>query len=193
MIYYTNIGGILMASYINQCGSCINYEFEGDNRKGYCEWYKAYYYPTDSCNHQKSRNEVSTCYITTVMCDILEYPDDCYYLNQLRDFRNNVMQNDKKYADILYEYDTVGPLIAQNLKRDFTAESDKEFIIQLFNFYILPTVRYIQDNKYEEAISRYQEMTKDLEEYYNIKPTNIVPDNYDFTTGGHGKVNKKIK
>ena len=42
---------------IECCGNCEYYDYEGKNRKGHCEWYKAYYYPDDSCSHFKEGEE----------------------------------------------------------------------------------------------------------------------------------------
>ena len=36
-------------AYETQCGGCIDYDFQGDNYKGYCSYYRSYYYPGDSC------------------------------------------------------------------------------------------------------------------------------------------------
>lgn len=42
-----------MAYYVKyRCGSCKYFEWDGcDYSKGYCAWYKTYYYPSDSCDH----------------------------------------------------------------------------------------------------------------------------------------------
>lgn len=41
---------------MSSCKSCKYYDYEGDNRKGYCEYYKSYYYPSDSCDHWKAES-----------------------------------------------------------------------------------------------------------------------------------------
>ena len=106
-------------SYEGKCGKCVNYSFTGNNSKGYCSWYKTYYYPDDSCTHQKNRYEPQQgCYLTTIICNKLGYSDDCFVLNTLRSFRDNVMQKNIEYKDMLMEYDTLGPVIAQNIAND---------------------------------------------------------------------------
>ena len=158
--------------------------------KGYCEYYKSFYYPDDSCNHYKDVNtyEPNSCYITTILCRLLGCSDDCNELDTLRKFRNNILQKDIKYKEILFEYDTVGPIISSNLYSEFASDEDKELPILLFNFYIQPTVKYIKEQKYEDAISRYKELTNMLMNYYNID-FNINENefnNYDYQSGGHG-------
>ena len=69
--------------YQYQCGGCVYYDFQGDYKKGYCSWYRSYYYPGDNCSHQKPVNATSGCYITTIVCDVLGLDDDCSLLISL--------------------------------------------------------------------------------------------------------------
>lgn len=39
------------------CGNCERYTYEGKDRKGHCDYYGSYYYPTDSCSHFKEGEE----------------------------------------------------------------------------------------------------------------------------------------
>lgn len=184
-----------------ECGSCyylrdMDYDSrmfnDSSNVKGHCIYLKNCYYPDDKiCNHYVNRDSYvpgGGCFITTIVCKMLGFDDKCGILNTLRNFRNNVMQKDEKYKGILYEYDTVGPKIAENLLE----ENDMELVHGMFNFFIQPTVRLIEENKKEEAITRYMEMTKSLENYYGIKYDGIVSNNYDYTKGGHGVKQKKF-
>ncbi len=182
-----------MASYVDQCGSCLNFEFEGDNRKGYCTWYRQYFWPTDSCSpHYQSREGSSSCYITTIICSILGLEDNCNVLNQLRKFRNNVMQRQPEYAPMLYEYDTVGPQIAKFMMEDYEKDGNKDFANLLFQQFIQPTATFIEEGKEQEAVSLYQSMTKGLETYYHIVKPEKMEEKYDSSKGGHGKVYQKL-
>ena len=54
------------------CGSCEYYEYEGENVKGYCSFYRTYYYSNDSCrNWRKGNNAYSGggCFLTTACCE----------------------------------------------------------------------------------------------------------------------------
>ena len=97
------------------------------------------------------------------------------------------MQKNINYAKILFEYDTIGPIIAGMIKQDIT--SDQELWIQFYNFYLLPVTNFLSDDKYDEAISRYTEMVNALKDYYGINE-NIeeVAKDYDMAQGGHGKI-----
>lgn len=196
-------------TFDNQCGSCLEFKDKRDcsspfdsswygcaNEKGYCDFYHQYFYPDDSCGHYKNRKTYvpSPCYITTVVCNILGYSDNCGLLNTLRNFRDNVMQKNIKYREMLYEYDTVGPIIAKKLEEEYKNCEDIDMINGLFNFFIQPTVAFISANKFDDAVSRYFEMTKSLEEYYSVYPSDVIPNNYDDTKGGHGNfITKKLE
>lgn len=181
-------------AYENRCGSCDNFEdakvkkpydkSNPDYVKGFCNWYRTFYYPDDFCeNHFRPRGYQKNCYITTILCDRLGYDDQCDTLNTLREFRNCYLQKDEKYAPILYEYDIVGPKIAEELEME-----DIEIIQGLYDGFIMPIVSEIKSKNYQEAVHDYITMTKCLEETYGIDSILEVPKNYDYKNGGHGRV-----
>ena len=182
-------------AYDNQCGSCDNFEdsrkdtaYDTSNPsyiKGYCSWYGTYYYPSDSCssNYRPRGGSSSGCYITTMLCNRLGLEDDCCELETLRDFRDNVLQQNIQYQELLYEYDTIGPVIASHLEKE-----DISIIEKIFETYIKPVIGLLKEGKGEAAVSKYVEMTCSLEEYYGISDEQTVPENYDYSHGGHGKV-----
>lgn len=182
-------------AYENQCGSCDNFEDRRNNspydtnnynyEKGYCSWYRTYYYPDDSCiSHYRARSgSSSNCYITTMLCNRLGLADDCCELQTLRSFRDNVLQQNKDYQELLYEYDVIGPAIAANLQTE-----EISVIKKLFDTYIKPVISLLREGKNESAISKYVEMTCSLEDYYGLTEITEVPENYDYSQGGHGKL-----
>lgn len=187
----------------NQCGSCFSLRDKDDDNtffegtayeKGYCLELRSYYYPDDKiCSYYKDRETYipgTGCYITTIICGKLGLPDNCGVLTTLRHFRNDIMQKDPKYKEILYEYDEVGPKIAECIKKEFTNPEPDELLIVYYNFYLQPTARLVDEKKYDEAIARYVEMTNSLKEYFNIEEVEKVPEEYDYTQGGHGYVKK---
>ena len=189
-----------MEKYENKCGSCYwlrdmnddNTMFCGtSNEKGHCIYLKNCYYPDDTiCSYYQNKKSYvpgGGCYITTIICDMLGFDDKCNILETLRGFRKDVMQTSSEYKEVLYEYDTVGPKISKSIKED----KDLELINGMLDFYILPVVSLIKNKDYKEAIIRYQNMTKSLENYYGIEYTGEIPTNYDYKNGGHGY--QKIK
>ncbi len=178
-----------MADYYNECGSCEYFRFEGDNRKGYCDYFGTYYYPTESCYHYKEKGVPSGCFLTTIVCKILGKEDNCSELETLRKFRDDIMQRDTEYGKMLFQYDTVGPIIAKELNEDYE-KNGNGFAQELFNFFITPTCNLIIDGDYDKAVSKYTTLTTALMDIFSIdddKMNESIKD-YDFTTGGHGKV-----
>ena len=161
--------------------------------KCYC-WCEAYGRSNSARQnmYDNSRNHSSSgCYLTTAMCHILGYPDNNYYLQTLRTFRDNILKQDIKYLPLLVLYDQVGPQIAYSLEQD----ENKEIIAQtMFTKYITPAVSAIEENKTETATNIYVAMTNVLAERYNIN-TNIITINekeIDITTLGHGRIRKRV-
>ena len=137
-------------------------------------------------------SSIFDCYLTTIMCHLLDYPDDNYYLNTLRKFRDNVMKKDNKYIPLLMTYDIIGPMIAEKLGND---PNGKEIALAYFNHYIMPSITAIEEEKYGIAINIYREMTYKLATYYNIDISIPKLDikNIDMAILGHGKIRKKCK
>ena len=98
----------------------------------------------NSLNHSGS----SGCYLTTIMCKLLGYPDNNYYLNTLRNFRDNVMKTNPKYIPLLLTYDFVGPMISYELEKD---PNGKEISKVFFDKYITKSVEAIEEKKYEKV------------------------------------------
>lgn len=176
-------------SYANRCGECTYYEMPKNKyEKGYCEYYRAYYYPEDSCSHQTSISNPSTCYITTMVCNVLGLNDDNEVLTTLRNFRNNVLQQNISYLPILMEYDVIGPQIAQAIEEDYKKDKDQTLSREMYKNYLLKTKELILEKNYQKAINKYQEMTNILKKYYGITTKEQLIENYDQKLGGHGKV-----
>lgn len=185
-------------AYEGKCGSCANFEEEkGDSLysssnsyyvKGYCTWYRDFYYPDESCStHYRSRTSSgSGCFITTIVCDVLGLPDDCEVMETLRKFRGDVLQKNEQYRDILFEYDSVGPRIAKEIRKE-----DIGFSTALYTIFLKPIASLIKKNKKEEAIQNYINMTRLLEHFYAISLDDEMPKDYDYQAGGHGKILSK--
>ena len=135
----------------------------------------------------------SGCYLTTMLCNILNMTDNNIYLETMRNFRKSILQKDEKYRQLLVEYDIIGPKIAESLNNDPL----KEKIAKLFfKTSIIPIVNLINIKQNEQAVNEYCLMTTKLKNFYGINNFNITIDeinNADIEKSGHGKyIQKKI-
>lgn len=189
--------------------SCTYYEFKGGFIGGdywcrkkdcrvddgtYYRYCRGYNY--DECpiyQHQES----SGCFITTVACQILGEEDNSSVLNDFRKFRENILQKNTKYYDILKEYDVIGPKIANALFHDKDRE---EMAKGLYQNAILPVHRFILEENYDKAVETYYVMTLMLVNYYGFKReyNEIKDQDYGYSSlefnpkiSGHGM--KKVK
>ena len=187
-------------AYDNQCGTCdyfkdsrnTNQHYPKNNPnyiKGYCEWYRQFYYPDDSCSHHRSRDYVpGGCFITTVVCEKMRFDDSCEVLNRLREFRREVLQRDISYAPILFQYDVIGPKISEEIRKDSSNISQK-----IYDCFLIPIVENLNHKKYKEAVERYIFMTKSLGNIYGIESPNDMDSSYDYQNGGHGYFKRLFK
>ena len=156
----------------------------------WCEAYGRSTYARENMYENSRSHSSSGCYLTTVMCNILGYSDDNYYLQTLRTFRDTVMKQDVKYYPLLVTYDVIGPTIALNLSND---KDRKTIALTMLGRYITKAVDAINENRHKEAINIYIAMTNVLAQRYNINTSIITinPENIDINTLGHGKVRKR--
>lgn len=137
----------------------------------YCK-YNHYYVKADSpsCRHLEKKSSSGGCYLTTLMCDILGYEDDCEILNALRGFRDNYMKNDDNYKLLLDDYDIVGPEVCGYIEDD--EENVAVANVMLYGF-INPAIYYINIGDISNAIRVYENMTLSLMDRYGLDSSNL--------------------
>jgi hypothetical protein len=129
------------------------------------------------------------CYITTIVCEILGYADDCELLSVLRDFREKYLKVHPEYLSLLLEYDHVGPQIAEGIRNE---ENNYKFGLGLLQCFLIPCVDEIKKGNYETAIEIYTNMVNYLKDEFEI-PSYTIPENveYDLETLGKGRTRIK--
>ena len=144
----------------------------------------------------KESERIRSCYITTMLCQILGYKDNDAKLMSLRKLRNNVMQKDSSYRRLLAEYDEFGPMIAEKLNEDNISDGDtsKAYRIctNLDRMVITKAANLVDEGKYTEAIELYKDMYYLLLQGYGIdnsgfNPTDEEVSNIPDSVLGHGK------
>ena len=183
-------------AYENNCAACTYLndnlwcEKKGESHSGsdrkcdsFCE---AYGRSTSERENFYESSPSSGCYLTTIMCQILKYPDDNHYLKTLRNFRDTIMQPDPNCLPLLLTYDIIGPSIAKKLALDPRRIS----IATAFFNDISDAVSAIEEKDYDSAIDKYVTMTSNLAKNLGIDANfaNINIANIDKTNLGHGKI-----
>ncbi len=158
----------------------INDYCSKDYNVSYCPFYQQY--------GPKS----SGCFITTIICDILNNEDNNEIMNTLRNFRDNVLQENEEYYDILKLYDSIGPIISKLLCNDENREELSKVVLENI---LKPICIMIKEHKYDDAAEAYRVMTLKFISYYKLKKkyNKIVDDNYNIKNfnpkeAGHGKI-----
>ena len=149
------------------CKDCKFMNLEDMNKYGeaYCSELKKYTSLTGSCRYFDRRYSYSTCYLTTMYCDILGKPDNCFELETLRGYRDWYMKVDPKCIPLLREYDEVGPVLSENIRID----SNRDTVVNSMSEYINAAIDEIFNEEYEGAKETYIKMVNMLKERYGVK------------------------
>ena len=163
--------------YVSECKDCVSMDLNDrspyDSNQAWCSERREYINPNSrACSNRFINDDYKNppsldppCYLTTIVCEILGYSDDCKILNTLRIFREEILKKDIKYHDLLCEYDIVGPVIAQSIRACIKPEVLANFLLIT---YIYPTVECIENKKYELAVNIYKYMVEELKKLIGI-------------------------
>ncbi len=103
------------------------------------------------------------CYITTAVCESLGKPDDCYELNLLREYRDQYLLTQPGGEALVQEYYDIAPTIVKRIERE--AEHSRIYQ-EIWQQYLLPCIRLIEEERQEECQSVYQDMVNALGQRY---------------------------
>lgn len=143
--------------------SCQHCKYFNENErwgsKGYCEYYKKYYYGTDSeCSHFTKRDGGGGCFLTGACCDFRGLPDDCYELTVLRNFRDNYLKCTDSGASLVNEYYRIAPDIVNRINFSDSKKEAYEYIYSV----VRKCVSLIESGENEAALNEYKEMVLSL-------------------------------
>lgn len=103
------------------------------------------------------------CYITTAVCETLGKGDDCYELTLLRNYRDHFLMNQADGEEIISEYYDIAPTIVTRINKLSNA---KEIYKSVWEDYLYPCVRFIEEDKNIECKDVYYKMVRDLQQEY---------------------------
>ena len=110
----------------------------------------------------------SGSYIPTAVFQILGSRKHHEILEDIREFRRDVLDKNESYRKIMFRYDTIGTMIAYNIEKDYKKTRDKSLAISLLEHYIKPIIALYKEGKEESAIVKFGQMEDVLEECYNF-------------------------
>ena len=150
----------------------------------------------DECEIYKRTTSSSGCFLTTIVHQILGKKDNDEILENFRLFRDNILQKNEKYHNILKEYDVIGPMIVECIELD---ENKEKMANTIYKHILLPLDNKIKNKEYDYAVNMYQCMTMFLVEYYGltleyekIRAKDYGYTNFESKTAGHGHCLKKV-
>lgn len=104
------------------------------------------------------------CYITTAVCRSLHKPEDCYELELLRGYRDNYLFRNGKAA-LVKEYYNIAPTIVRRIEKSPDAE---EKYFYLWERYLKPCIKAIEDGELEACGAVYTRMVEELKQQYLV-------------------------
>lgn len=99
------------------------------------------------------------CYLTSACIIAKNLPDNCYELETLRHFRDHWLMEQENGIQLIADYYAKAPKIVSAINEDPNKIS---IYNQIYSNLILPCLRYIENNQFEEAKELYQATTLNL-------------------------------
>ena len=141
------------------CVTCRYYSYEGEYTKGYCSWYKTYYYHDESCTHWEAGSEYSTggtsgCFVTTACCRYMGLDDNCTELTALRMLRDEYLKKSEIGSKLVQLYYDTAPSIVESIEK----RPDKDTVFKGIYDEIKEIVGLVDEKKFNEASGKYISM-----------------------------------
>jgi len=112
---------------------------------------------TGKSRSKKDSGGGNGCFLTTAACEYQCLPDDCYELQTLRSFRDNILMPNLGGKALVHEYYQVAPGLVSLL--------DDASVADLVWEQIQKTVGFIENNRNEDAKKCYTNMVNPLKKH----------------------------
>lgn len=100
------------------------------------------------------------CFISSACVEYRQMTDDCYELQVLRQFRDNMVATDESMRDLVLDYYRKAPSIVKRIKQ---SENPDEIWAELYDDLVLKCVSLIEEEDFEAAKENYIQIFRDLE------------------------------
>lgn len=129
------------------------------------KWNKAFKTSVGKASYEKIESGFhrKLCYITTAACESQGRADNCYELTLLRDYRDSYLLATDEGAELVQEYYNIAPTIVNRINRQ---ENAKAIYDEIWNAYLTPCIRLIEEGEQEACKERYMDMVYVLKGRY---------------------------
>jgi hypothetical protein len=103
------------------------------------------------------------CYISSACTQYKGLPDDCYELQTLRAFRDDICKKDDSIREVVLNYYRKAPLIVKNLNN---CEDKNERLELLYNNLVVKCVKLLEEGNVDEAVKTYLDVYANLEKEF---------------------------
>lgn len=103
------------------------------------------------------------CYLTSACMYAKGLPDDCYELETLRKFRDTWLKSTEEGKAVIKQYYEIAPKIVSAIN---DTKDSKSVYEMLYEKMVKPCVDFIEQNKYQETMELYRDMTLQLKKEY---------------------------
>ncbi len=103
------------------------------------------------------------CYITTAVCESVGRPENCYELNLIKDYRDRYLGSTPEGEELVNQYYDIAPTIVKRINKE---DDRREKYLFLWENYIRPCVRLIEQKQNDECRQKYMEMVELLKKEY---------------------------
>ncbi|MEP6675140.1 MAG: twin-arginine translocation signal domain-containing protein [Ferruginibacter sp.] len=106
----------------------------------------------------------SGCFLTTACVEHQQLADDCMELQTLRKLRDQFMLSNEEGRKLIQQYIIAGPAIVNAING---CDNRSEIYDYMYSKMIMPSVKMVQEGKYETAVEYYSAFVKALMKKYN--------------------------
>ena len=92
------------------------------------------------------RNKKEGCYLTTACTENRGLPDDCYELETLRGFRDNILRKNKNGREIIDEYYATAPAIVSIIH---SIPEKNKYLNFIYEKLVLKTIELVEKKEFE--------------------------------------------
>lgn len=180
--------------YKGKCGMCQNYQLQKTTHRGcQCRIHtlRALAFD-DTCSRQRDdrsrsikdiKKAFENCrgydpaiyYIATIVNNILNTEKSQFYYDLIKEYWQDIFQNNPKYQEFLEFYDFYGHIIANLISKD---KNKEQICLTILNNYFVPIGLDLQIGNYDKAFKTYQDMVLKIrllyaEIYQNFNQENL--------------------